>query len=107
MVTAKGKAGFIGLFGNHAAYERWNATEAQRGKCMNKMLDICGMNNDDENPRSGLHRELKRARTKRSETAVQKTIDTFNNCYLNPWEIPNQDIFYCLASGNPVSSEIP
>ena len=69
------------------------------------MLDLCGMVNDPELPKSGKHRELDRSQIRKSEEAVQKVMAAIHN-FTNPWTITNKDRLYSVASGAPVSPEI-
>ena len=68
------------------------------------MLDMCGMIDDPECPKAGLHRERETGQIKKSEIAVQKVIAAINN-FTNPWRIPIKDKLFSLASGAPVPHE--
>ena len=67
---------------------------------------MCGLIDDPDCPKAGKHRELEKADMKKSEAAVQKTIEAikrFNNNYQKAYD---KDKLYSLASGCPVAPEV-
>ena len=70
-----------------------------------KNLKMCGLDDDPDHPRKGKHRDLEKAEICKSENAVQRVIAAINN-FTNPFEIPDKDKLYNLASGAPVSSAV-
>ena len=105
MKSAKGSGGLSGIFQQPGAYQRWCITTSARARCYEQLLDLCGMVNDPELPKSGKHRELDRSQIRKSEEAVQKVMAAIHN-FTNPWTIANKDRLYSVASGAPGSPEI-
>ena len=97
--------GFVGLFSLYGAYQRWCRTTSTRVQFYEKMLEICGLINDPDCPKAGRHRELGKSEIKKSEAAVQSTITAIRN-FTNPFQIPDKEHLYSLASGAPAPLQV-
>ena len=86
-------------------YQRWCRTTSAHAQFFEKTLDMCGMIDDPECPKAGKHRELETSHIKKSEAAVQRTMNAIKN-FTNPFTIPDKDHLYSLASGAPVSQDV-
>lgn len=64
------------------------------------------MSNSPDSFRSGIHRELEKAEIAKSEDAVQRVMQTFTSCFMNPWCVPDKSRLYNIASGAPVTPEV-
>ena len=95
----------MGLFSMFGAYQRWCRTTSTRAQYFEKMLEMCGMNDNPDCPRAGKHRELERAEIRKSEEAVQRTIAAIHN-FTNPFTLADKEYLYSLASGAPASPDV-
>ena len=87
------------------AYQRWCRTTSTRYQYFEKMLEMSGLIDDLDCPKAGKHCELERAKTQKSEKAVQRTISAIRN-FTNPLSLLDKDPLYSLASGASVSAEV-
>ncbi|KAI4809457.1 hypothetical protein KUCAC02_018336 [Chaenocephalus aceratus] len=71
MRFAKTSGGLLGLFNNCGAYQKRCRTTSARAQLYELTLEMCGMIDDPEMPKTGKHRELEPAQIKKSELAVQ------------------------------------
>ena len=100
MRFAKSAGGFSGIFHMFGAYERWCRTTSSRAQYHEKLLEMCGLNDDPDCPRKGKHREMEKAEIERSKKAVIRVMAAKNVC--NPFETSDKTKLYNLASGAPV-----
>ena len=82
--------GFVGLFSMFGAYQRWCRTTSAQAQYFEKMLEMCGLIDDPDCPKSGKHRELERAEIQKSEKAVQRTISPICN-FTNTFSLLDND----------------
>ena len=66
--------GVVSMFNNFGAYQRFCKTTSTRAQFYELLLEFCGMVDDPDNPRSGVHRECKKAHINKMEKAVQAVI---------------------------------
>lgn len=66
---------------------------------------MTGMSNDTDSTRFGKHREQLKPEIKRSEAAVQQTLDAVHG-FLNPFDILGKHHFHILSSGNPAPPDV-
>ena len=105
MKFAKSAGGFSGIFHMFGAYERWCRTTSARAKYHEKLLEMCGLIDDPDCPRKGKHRELEKAEIEKSEKAVINVMAAIRN-FTNPFEVPDKNKLYNLASGAPVPLDV-
>ncbi len=105
MKFSKSDRGLVGLFSMFGAYQRWCRITSTRAQYFERMLEMCGLIQDPECPKAGKHRELEAAEIKKSENAVQRTLEAIKN-FTNPFDINDKDHLYNIASGAPVSPDV-
>jgi len=105
MKFAKSDRGLVGLFSMFGAYQCWCRITSTRAQYFERMLEMCGLIQDPECPKAGKHRELEAAEIKKSENAVQRTLEAIKN-FTNPFDINDKDHLYNIASGAPVSPDV-
>ena len=104
MKFSKSAGGFKGIFNMYGAYEKWCRTTTT-AQYFEKMLGMCGLIDDPECPKKGQHREHERAEIRKSEAAVQKALSAIRS-FMNPFEVPDKDHLYSLASVAPVPAHV-
>lgn len=97
--------GFVGIFSLYDAYKKHCKTTSTRIQYFERMLEICGLNDDPDSIKAGKHRELQAAEIRRSEDAVCRVLSTIEN-FTNPFNLSDKTRLYSLASGAPASHEV-
>ena len=100
-----GGAGLSGMLNNYGAYQRWIRTASERTKYYEATLEMAGMIGDEDSIKNGKHRELCESEIKRSEDAVQRTLDTIQG-WLNPFKMTDKDKLCNISSGACVPPDI-
>ena len=100
-----GGAGLSGILNNYGAYQRWIRTASERTKYYEAALEMAGMVGDEDSIKNGKHRELFESEIKRSEGAVQRTLETIEG-WLNPFNMADEDKLCNISSGACVPHDI-
>ena len=98
---AKSKGGIIGFSRNYAAYMRWCLTRHSRATYVKGAMEMVEMEQNEITE----HKDCRKSEIYKSEKHVIKTVEAFKN-FINPFEVENFNLLYCISSGAPVSCEI-
>lgn len=94
------------MFNNFGAYQRFCKTTSTRAQFYELLLEFCGMVDDPDNPKSGVHRECEKANINKMEKAVQAVITAVRSGFKrDPFDPENglqKERLYPIHSGNTV-----
>ena len=93
--------GIIGFSRNYATYYRWCTTRHSRGQYLQATMEMVDMNNTD----SSSHKDIRKSEIQHSEAEVRKVVDAISN-FVNPFEVENKDLLYCISSGAPIPADV-
>ena len=94
-------AGLSGILKNQDAYQRWTRTTSERTKYYQATLSLADMTSEIYDSTS--HKDLRKAKTAKSERQVTKTII---KSFINPFDIEGHQKLYCQSSGAAVDTEV-
>ena len=97
------------MFNNFGAYQLFCKTNSTRAQYYEALLELCGMIDDPDNPKSGVHRECEKSQMTRMENAVQAVITAVRSGFKrDPFDPENgldKKRLYPIHSGRPVPEE--
>ena len=64
-------------------------------------FQMVGMDNTD----SSSHKDIRKSEIQHSEADVRKAVDAISN-FVNPLEVENKDLLYCISSEAPVTADV-
>lgn len=99
--SAKSHGGIIGFSRNVAAYHRWCLSRHERASYVSATHEMAEMTTSDNDS----HKSTQKARIAASEKNVKKVVDAFNN-FIDPFQVDNKEVLYCLSSGTAASKVI-
>ena len=98
---AKSHGGIIGFSRNYSAYYRWCMTRHSRAGYVQATMELTGM----ESQGCSTHKDIRTSEILRSETDVRKVVDAITS-FINPFDVEDKDVLYCLSSGVPAPPEV-
>ena len=98
---AKSHGGIICFSRNYAAYYRWCMTRHSRAQYLQVTMEMVDMDNTD----SSSHKDIRKSEIQHSEADVRKVVDAISN-FVNPSEVKNKDLLYCISSGSPAPADV-
>ena len=98
---AKSHGGIIGFSRNYAAYYRWCMTRHSRAQYLQATMEMVDMDNTD----SSSHKDIRKSEIQHSEADVRMVVDAISN-FLNPFEVENKDVLYCISPGAPALADV-
>lgn len=98
---AKSHGGIVGFSRNHSAYYRWCMTRHARASYCQASMEMADMDSQD----CSTHKDLRPSQITRSEDDTRKVLQAIRN-FINPFEVENKDVLYCLSSGAPATKDI-
>ena len=97
------------MFNNLGAYQLFCKINSTRAQYYEALLELCGMIDDPDNPKSGVHRECEKSQMTRMENAVQAVITAVRSGFKrDPFDPENgldKQRLYLIHSGRPVPEE--
>ena len=60
---------------------------------------------DMDNTDSSSHKDIRKSEIQQSEADVRKVVDATSN-FVNPLEVENKDLLYCISSGAPTPADV-
>lgn len=98
---AKSHGGIIGFSRNYAAYYRWCMTRHWRAGYLQATYEIAEMTDTE----STSHKDVRLSEVKKSEEDVHRVTEAISN-FINPFEIEEKEVLFCLSSGAPAPKEV-
>ena len=97
------------MFNNFGAYQLFCKNNFTRAQYYEALLELCGMIDDPDNPKSGVHRECEKSHMTRMENAVQAVITAVRSGFKrDPFDLENgldKQRLYPIHPGRPVPEE--
>ena len=64
-------------------------------------MEMADMDNTD----SSSHKDIRKLEIQHSKADVRKVVDAISN-FVNPFEVENKDLLYCISSGAPAPADV-
>ena len=76
-------------------------TRHSRAQYLQAAMEMVDMDNTD----SSSHKDIRKSEIQHSEADVKKVVDAISN-FVNPPEVENKDLLYCISSGAPAPTDV-